>query len=94
VAILLPLTFTMQPTRPSSAVVHLLGSAVRRRHHLGAVQHPGEPHSVATTSTAYAGAAGPRRRGAHRFVHRLVHTALSVAVLLITFLAPLVRASR
>jgi len=42
VAILLPLTFTMDPT---SAIVMLscilLGRAVRRRHHLDPVQHSG-----------------------------------------------------
>jgi hypothetical protein len=36
VAILLPLTFTMDPT----SVLHLLGRAVRRRHHLDPVQYP------------------------------------------------------
>ena len=47
VAILLPLTFSMaqQPGRRHlghhPAVVHLLGRALRRRHHLDPVQHPG-----------------------------------------------------
>ena len=40
------------------AVVHLLGRAVRRRHHVDPVQHPGRSWSVATTFDGYPMAAG------------------------------------
>ena len=52
------------------AVLHLLGRAVRRRHHLGAVQHPGRAmvggdHLRRPSD----GAAGQGRRGADRRLH-------------------------
>ena len=56
------------------AVVHLLGRAVRRRHHLDPVQHPGRAvvggHHLRRLPD---GAAGPRRRGADRRLHLVVH---------------------
>ena len=56
------------------AVVHLLGRAVRRRHHLDPVQHSGRGvvgrHHLRRLSD---GAAGPRRRGADGGVHLVVH---------------------
>ena len=64
VAILLPLTFSMNPT---SAIImlslHLLGRAVRRGDHLDPVQHPGRAlvggHHLRRLPD---GAAGPGRR--------------------------------
>ena len=56
------------------AVLHLLGRAVRRRHHLDPVQHPGRGlvgrHHLRRLSD---GAAGPRRRGADGGLHLVVH---------------------
>ena len=55
------------------AVLHLLGRAVRRRHHLGAVQHTGRTmvggDHVRRLSD---GAAGQGRRGADRGLHLVV----------------------
>ena len=74
VAILLPLTFTMPPTSAIiMLLVHLLGRAVRRRHHLDPVQHPrramvGGDHLRRLSD----GAAGPRGRGADGGVHVVV----------------------
>ena len=55
------------------AVLHLLGRAVRRRHHLGAVQYSRRAvvrcDDVRWLSD---GAEGPGRRGAHRRVHLFV----------------------
>ncbi len=71
VAILLPLTFShVADLGDHHAVLHLLGRAVRRRHHLGAVQHSGRAvvggdHLRRPSD----GAAGPGRRGADRRLH-------------------------
>ena len=55
------------------ALLHLLGRALRRRHHLDPVQHPGRAvvggHDLRRLP---AGAAGPRRRSADRGIHLVV----------------------
>ena len=60
--------------RDHHAVLHLLGRAVRRRDHVGAVQHPGRAlvgrDDVRRLSD---GAAGPGGRSADRGVHLVVH---------------------
>jgi hypothetical protein len=76
VAILLPLTFLHGAAAGRGhvghhpALVHLLGRALRRRHHLDPLQHPGRAvvggHDVRRLSPR---AERPRRRGAHRRVH-------------------------
>jgi TctA family transporter len=89
VAILLPLTFTMDPT---SAIVMLsciywgalFGGAITSI----LFNIPGEAWSVATTFDGYPMAQkGPGGRGADGGVHVVVHR-LARGVLLITFLAP------
>ena len=74
VAILLPLTFSMAADLGDHpALVHLLGRALRRRHHLDPFQHPGR---AVVGSDHFrrlsAGAEGAGGRGAHRGVHVLV----------------------
>ena len=71
VAILLPLTFLdVADLGDHHALVHLLGRAVRRRHHLDPVQHPGRTMVGGDHLRRLSdGAAGPRRRGAHRRLH-------------------------
>ena len=71
VAILLPLTFShVADLGDHHAVLHLLGRAVRRRHHLDPVQHSGRTmvggDHVRRPSD---GAAGQGRRGADRGLH-------------------------
>ena len=80
VAILLPLTFGMAQTAGRRhlghhpALVHLLGRALRRRHHLDPVQHPGRALVGGDhLRRLSAGAAGARGQRAHRGVHLLVH---------------------
>ena len=59
------------------AVVHLLGRAVRRRHHLDPVQHPGRAVVGGDHLRRLPdGAAGPGRRGADRRLHLVVHRRL------------------
>ena len=75
VAILLPLTFTMDPDLGHrDALVHLLGRAVRRRDHLDPVQHSrrslvGGDHLRRLSD----GAAGQGGRSADRRLHLVVH---------------------
>jgi putative tricarboxylic transport membrane protein len=83
-----PLTFTMRRPRRSIAVVHLLGRAVRRRDHVSAVQHRasrGRWRRLRRLSMAQQGA--PARLTAS-FTSSFIGALF--AVILITFLAPLV----
>ena len=91
IAILLPLTFTMRADLGDHhALVHLLGRALRRRDHLDPVQHPGRAlvgrDHVRRLSDGAAGRAGEALTAAFTssFIGALV------AVIMITFLAPLV----
>jgi putative tricarboxylic transport membrane protein len=91
IAILLPLTFAMSPgLGRDHAVLHLLGRAVRGRHHLDPVQHPGEPWSVATTFDGYPMAQQGRAGEALTAAFTASFFGALVGVVMITFVAPIV----